>query len=156
LGTARKAKDTAKGELEDAQTQLKKDNDTQVDASKKAAEQKAALAAKKEPTQADKDAAAAADGLAKTAAETVASQKQVVVNKERALATADEMLKIAQENLTAARLQVRAFASGSAAFGPSGAARASPCPEVKARLDSGPIRMRSSQARRARRRALFA
>ena len=124
LGNARKARDTAKGELEDAQTQFKKDNDTLVDANKKAADQKAALAAKKEPTQADKDAVAAAEGLAKTAAETVANQKQVVVNKERALATADEMLKIAQENLTAARLQVRAFASGSAAFGSSGAARA--------------------------------
>jgi hypothetical protein len=124
LGKAREDADAAKTRYDAAQAQLKTDQAAHAEAVKKLADAKKTLAANTAPTQADKDVVVAAETAAKAASEAVENQKLVLAQEDRALRTAQEMVKLATESLTAARLQVRAAASGTAALGISGASRA--------------------------------
>lgn len=124
LGRARADADAAKTRYEAAQKQLKSDQNKYAEATQHLSEAKKQLAENSAPTQADKDVVTAAETAAKAAEETVENQRLVVAQEDRTLKTTQEMVKLAQESLTAAQLQVRASASGNSAFGISGAARA--------------------------------
>lgn len=118
-------KNAAQDAYDAAILQLGKDATALAAAKKNAADLKKALDAKPNPTKEDKDAAAAAAEAATTAQNTYDDQRLDTESKKRTLDSATEAVRVAQENLTAARLRVRAAASGTATLGHASAARVS-------------------------------
>lgn len=136
LTKARTDQNAAQDAYDAANLQLGKDATALATAKKNVADLKKALAAKPNPTQDEKDAVTAAEEQAAAAQSKYDDQKLDTDSKKRTLDSANEAVKVAQENLTAARLRVRATASGSASLGQTGAARAAITDKVAAAVQN--------------------
>jgi hypothetical protein len=136
LTKARTDQNAAQDAYDAANLQIGKDATALATARKNVADLKKALAAKPNPTQDEKDAVTAAEGQATAAQNKYDDQKLDTDSKKRTLDSANESVKVAQENLTAARLRVRATASGSASLGQTGAARAAITDKVAAAVQN--------------------
>lgn len=136
LNKARTDQNAARDAHDVVNLQLGKDAIALAAAKKNMADLKKAIAAKPNPTQEEKDAVTAAEEQVTTAQNKYDEQKLDTDSKKRTLDSATEATRVALENLTAARLRVRAAASGTATLGQSGAARAAITDKVAAAIQN--------------------
>jgi hypothetical protein len=121
LTSAKTQQISAREAHESAKLQLENDRAAHLKATSDVAAAKKALGTDPEKqTQELKDQLASAEQVQKAAQNKLAQQNLDTDTKRQLLAAATESVGVAEENLTLARQRVRAYASGTAQFGPGG------------------------------------